>query len=149
MIYLAADHNGFQAKHEIKQFLESLNHQVTDLGPHSFEVSDDYPDYAFLLGETVVKENARGIIICGSGIGVCVAANKVRGVRAGYCESEQHAIKSREDDDTNILVLDTMTFDPKTDFKILTTWLNTPFSGEERHIRRLGKITAYEDAHSK
>jgi len=149
MIYLAADHRGFHAKQKIKEFLESLNHTVTDLGPHNYDKDDDYPDYAFLLGEKVAKENSKGIIICSSGIGVCIAANKVKGIRAGYCESEKHAVSSRGDDNTNILVLDEMTFDTDSDFKIITAWLNTPFSGEERHKRRLEKISAYEEEHSK
>lgn len=145
MIYLTSDHKGFKTKQEINDFLLSQNYQVTDLGPHTYDGDDDYPDYAFTLGETVVREKSRGIIICGSGIGVCIATNKVKGVRAGYCESETHAILSRKDDDTNILVLDSLTFNSKSDFKIIEIWLNTPFSGESRHIRRLEKISAYED----
>lgn len=145
MIYIAADHNGFEAKAKILAFLESGGHEAKDLGPLTFDKDDDYPDYAFKLGETVVRENARGIIVCGSGIGVCIAANKVKGVRAGYVESTEHAVKAMEDDNTNILVLDNMTFDPATDFPIIETWLNTSFSEFERHVRRLQKIADYEN----
>lgn len=146
MIYIASDHQGYKSKTEIAKFLDSLSREYTDLGPHKFDPNDDYPDYAFLLGETVVKTNSIGIIICGSGIGVCIATNKVIGVRAGYCESTEHALKSKQDDNTNILVLDSMTFNPKVDFQIIKTWLDTPFSGEERHIRRINKIISYENS---
>jgi len=146
MIYLASDHRGFDAKEQLKVFLKSLNFDFEDLGPFEYNDDDDYPDYAFKLGETVVKNSAKGIIICGSGVGVNIAANKVRGVRAGYSESVENAVKSRTDDNTNILVLDNMTFNPDTDFPIVRTWLTTEFSNEERHKRRLKKIADYESA---
>lgn len=146
MIYLASDHRGFDAKEQLKVFLKSLNFDFEDLGPFEYNADDDYPDYAFKLGETVVKNSAKGIIICGSGVGVNIAANKVHGVRAGYSESVENAVKSRTDDNTNILVLDSMTFNPDTDFPIVRTWLTTEFSNEERHARRLKKIADYESA---
>lgn len=150
MIYLSADHRGFEAKELILQFLESENYEFKDLGPYSLDPDDDYPDFAFLLGETVSNNpGSLGIIICGSGIGVCIAANKVKGIRAGYCESIKHAVKAKEDDDTNILVLDMFTFDLEKDKKIIKSWLETPFSYEERHKRRLGKIEKYENEHFK
>lgn len=144
MIYIASDHAGFEAKEKIFAFLESAGYEVIDLGPESFDKSDDYPPYAFKLGEEVVRNDALGIIICGSGIGVTIAANKVKGARAGYVESKEHAIKAKEDDNTNILVLDNMTFDPAKDFAIIETWINTPFSEAERHRRRVQEIIDYE-----
>ncbi len=150
MIYLSADHRGFEAKNQILSLLQQKSLEVKDLGPYSLDPDDDYPDFAFLLGETVTNNpGSYGIIICGSGIGVCIASNKVKGIRAGYCESVEHAVKAREDDDTNILVLDTISFDFEKDKEIVLTWLKTPFSGEERHIRRLGKISKYEKGHFK
>jgi ribose 5-phosphate isomerase B len=145
MLYIAADHRGFDEKEKLKHFFDLSNIEFEDIGAKEYDPDDDYPDFAFMLGELVVKENAKGIILCGSGIGVCVACNKVKGVRAGYAESIEHAIKAREDDDTNILVLDDMTFEEDEDFPIITAWLNTDFSGEKRHIRRLKKISDYED----
>lgn len=145
MVYIASDHRGFDEKEKLKHFFDLSNVDYTDLGPFKYDPADDYPDYSFKLGETVVKENSKGIILCGSGIGVCVACNKVKGVRAGYAESIEHAIKSRTDDDTNILVLDDMTFEEESDFPIITAWLNTDFSNEERHVRRIQKISDYEN----
>lgn len=144
MLYIAADHRGFVHKNQIKDYLIKKSIEFEDLGALELDQDDDYPDFAFKLGEKVVSTNSKGILICGSGIGVTVAANKVKGARAGYVESLEHARKAREDDDTNILVLDSLTFDPKKDFEIIDTWLNTSFSGEERHKRRLSKIELYE-----
>lgn len=144
MIYISSDHNGFEYKAKIIEYLKSINEEIEDLGPFVYDKDDDYPDYAFKLGEKVSSENVRGIIICGSGIGVCVACNKVNGVRAGYCESVEHAIKCKTDDNINILVLDTIIVDEELDFKIIRTWLETPFSEEERHVRRINKISEYE-----
>ena len=145
MVYIASDHAGFEIKVKTISFLRQNSIDFEDMGPFEFNKNDDYPDFAFKLGETVVEKSSKGIIICGSGVGVCIACNKVKGVRAGYAESEEHAIESRTDDDTNILVLDAITFDPDIDFAIITTWLNTVFSGEERHVRRLKKIEEYEN----
>lgn len=145
MIYIASDHNGFEAKTKIIAFMEASNLDYQDLGPFQFEKTDDYPDYAFPLAERVVAENAIGILLCGSGTGICIAANKVKGARAAYVESVEHAIKAREDDDANILVLDSMTFSPVVDFPIIETFLNTKFSEAERHIRRIKKISDYEN----
>lgn len=145
MVYIASDHAGFETKQKTIEFLNQNKIAFEDIGPYEFNKDDDYPDFAFKLGETVVEKNGKGIIICGSGVGVCIACNKVKGVRAGYAESEEHAIESRTDDDTNILVLDAMTFNPEIDFAIITTWLNTVFSEEERYVRRIKKIEEYEN----
>lgn len=146
MIYIGSDHQGFEAKGKIVSFLESAGMSVEDLGPHEYVKTDDYPDFAFAVGEKVAEaDSAKGILICGSGIGVTIAANKVKGIRAAYAESKEHAIKSREDDDANVLVLDNMTFDPSKDFALIEAWLNTEFTGEERHLRRINKIREYEE----
>lgn len=145
MIYIAADHRGFEIKKQIIDFLQSQSYQVEDLGAFTLNPEDDYPDYAFNLGSKVVDQNAKGILLCGSGVGVSVAANKVKGVRAGAVETVEQAIKARTDDDINILVLDAMTFDQSKDFEIIRTFLTTDFSGAERHVRRIGKIKEYEE----
>ena len=145
MIYIGSDHQGYETKGKIVSFLESAGFDVEDLGPHEYIKTDDYPDYAFAVGEKVADDAAgKGILICGSGIGITIAANKVKGIRAAYVESIEHAVKSREDDDANILVLDNMTFDPSKDFAVIEAWLNTDFTGEERHLRRINKIREYE-----
>ena len=84
MLYIAADHRGYDEKEKLRHFLDLSNIEFIDLGAKEYDPDDDYPDYAFKLGEIVVKEDAKGIILCGSGVGVCVACNKVKGVRAGY-----------------------------------------------------------------
>ena len=146
MVYLASDHAAFKAKNEIAAFLESAGISYEDLGPQELIKDDDYPDYAFSVGEKVAAEDgAKGILLCGSGTGICIAANKVKGVRAAYLESKKHALVAREDDDANIIVLDSLTFDPATDLEIIETFLNTPFSNADRHIRRIKKITDYEN----
>lgn len=148
MIHLASDHGAFVEKNKIKTFLETAGYDVNDLGPEEFNKDDDYPDFAFKVGEAVAESagSDRGILLCTSGIGIAIAANKVKGVRAAYVESEQHAQSARADDDSNVLVLDALTFDPAKDFQIIETWLNTAFSEEERHKRRLNKISEYEQS---
>jgi ribose 5-phosphate isomerase B len=145
-VYLGSDHAGFEAKEKVKAFLETAGYSVADLGDLDYNQSDDYPDYAFKVGEAVVAEpGSLGVLLCGSGTGICIAANKVKGVRAAYIESREHAVAARNDDDSNIIVLDDLTFDPVKDFPTLETFLTTPFSNAERHVRRIGKITEYEN----
>jgi len=145
MIYIASDHAAFEQKLIIVNFLREQGYNVEDLGPDVYEKADDYPDYAFPLAERVVAEKAKGILLCGSGVGVSIAANKVKGARAAYAETKINAVKSREDDDANILVLDAITFDPDKDLPLVKIWLETEFSGAERHIRRLNKVSEYEN----
>jgi len=144
MIYISSDHAGFDVKGTIVVLLKTQNREVNDLGPYVFNKDDDYPDFAFTLGEKVAEENGRGILVCGSGVGICIAANKVVGVRAALIESKEQAIKAREDDDANVLVLDRITYDPTKDFEIIEAWIKTKFTYAERHIRRINKITEYE-----
>ncbi|MFQ5493411.1 MAG: RpiB/LacA/LacB family sugar-phosphate isomerase [Candidatus Dojkabacteria bacterium] len=145
MIYIAADHQGFEPKSKIIDYLESAGYEVKDLGNTRYDEKDDYPDYAIPLAEEVVRDKgSHGIVICGSGTGVTIAANKVLGARAVYIESERHAEAARADDDANILALDAFTFDPEVDFAIIEKFVNTPFSEAERHVRRIQKISDYE-----
>lgn len=145
-IYLATDHGGFSIKNKIKAFLEAGDYQVTDLGPGQLDPSDDYPDYGFKLAKRVAAESGRlGILICRSGVGMSIVSNKVKGIRAALCLLPEQAVKAREHNDANVLVL-------AADFtklaampKIINQFLTTSFSGEKRHQRRLAKIKAYEN----
>lgn len=145
MVYIAADHRGFEAKNEIVDFLKLNNYEVEDLGATELIPDDDYPDYAIPLAEKTVESNALGIVLCGSGVGVSIAANKVKGARAAYIESVEHAVKAKQDDNANVLVLDAMTFDENKDFEIIKKFLETEFSNAERHNRRINKIYDYEN----
>lgn len=145
MIYVACDHAGFELKQKLTPFLQK-EYQVTDLGPFKLNFLDDYPDYAFLLAKKVIQdENNRGILICRTGNGMAIAANKVKGVRAAICMNLIQTLKSRNHNDANILVL-AADFTPLEEMKkIINKFLETDFSGEERHIRRLKKISTFEE----
>lgn len=149
MIYIASDHRGFEAKNQINEFLKKSGVEVEDLGPHAYDPNDDYPPYAFDLATKVVANNSKGILLCNNGAGVTIAANKVKGARAIYAESVEHARLSRSDDNANILILDILTFDPQIDFNIIDVWLKAEFSNAPRHQRRLNEISEYEDQHFK
>ena len=144
MIYIAADHRGFRLKEEIKKWLETELYEFRDLGATEYDHDDDYPKFAIKLGETVTRENARGILICGSGVGASIAANKVSGVRAGLCTSVKQAASARSDDNINILCLSSDWISVEDNQKITETFLKTLFSSEQRHIRRINQIKDYE-----
>jgi len=144
MIYIAADHRGFRLKEEIKKWLETELYEFRDLGAFEYNREDDYPEIAVKLGETVVRENVRGILICGSGAGASIAANKVVGIRAGLCTSVKQAAAARTDDNINILCLSADWVSQDDNQKIAQSFLNTLFSSEERHIRRINQIKKYE-----
>lgn len=148
MIYIAADHRGFRLKEDLKKWLETELYEFRDLGASEYNREDDYPFYAFKLGETVAKENARGILICGSGAGASIAANKVRGIRAGLCTSVKQATAAKNDDNINILCLSADWVSQDDNLKIVETFLKTLFSSEERHIRRINQIKDYESKKS-
>jgi len=121
-----------------------MGHQVTDLGTDSTEAVD-YPDYARAVAEAVLEGRAeRAILICGSGAGACVAANKFRGIRAATCHDSFSARQSVEDDDVNILCLGARVIGPELAADLVRDYVNAGFSGAERHRRRLGKIAAFE-----
>jgi len=145
MIYLATDHAGFELKTRIIEFLKEKGRTIIDLGPAIFEATDDYPDFSFKVAQKVARESGSfGILICRSGIGMSIAANKVKGVRAALCLSELQAQKAREHNDANVLVLaaDFTSFEEMQ--KIIRKFLETPFSAEARHRRRLQKIAEFE-----
>lgn len=142
-IYLGADHRGFELKNQLKAWLEEAGHTVTDMGAQEYDQNDDYPDYAFAVAEKV-QESGLGIVICGTGAGIAVAANKVPGVRAALIHDSALARATRNDDDINVLALGSDFIDFGKSKAVVKTWFETKFEGAERHKRRLKKIEEYE-----
>ena len=149
LIYLGADHAGFALKESMKAYLKDLGYEVHDCSALQEDPLDDYPDFIIPAAEAVAKSNGRamGIVFGGSGNGECIAANKVHGIRAALIYDEYTAKMSRIDNDANVLCLAgrTATKDITFAHKLVQLWLDTPFSGEERHKRRITKITTYEN----
>jgi ribose 5-phosphate isomerase B len=142
-IAIGSDHRGFHVKARIIELLKRLNHEVTDVGTHGTE-SVDYPDFAHLVAVKVsTHEVDRGILICGSGIGMAIAANKVAGVRAAPCHDDLTAEMSRRHNDLNLLCLSADMLGEKLIDRMVEIWLNTPFEGG-RHARRVEKISQLE-----
>lgn len=145
MIYLGSDHAGYNLKEDLKKYLADLGVAFEDLGARTLDPKDDYPDFAKAVAEKVAKDfGARGIVVCGTGLGSCIAANKVRGVRATSAWDEGTARQAREHLDANVLCLGAQAQSQKEVKKILRIWLQTEFSSEERHKRRLKKIQGIE-----
>jgi len=141
-LFIASDHAGFFLKEYLRKYFITKKISVIDLGASSFVQEDDYPRYAFTLAKNIGKEkNSRGILLCGSGQGVCIAANKISGVRAALAWNTKSAILSRKDDDANILCLPSRLISRNEAKKIVDVWLRTPFSKEARHIRRIKKLS--------
>ena len=152
MIYLGADHRGYELKEKAKQWLAELGYEFEDCGAAELSPEDDYPDFAAAVARKIEDDpQSKGILFCGSGIGVCIAANKIRGIRAGTAASPGQVKASVSDEDLNILCL-SADYAPNADFvdtdiaakDTIRTFLETKFSGEERHMRRLDKIKALE-----
>jgi len=144
-IIIGSDHAGFVYKGIIIQLLVSMGHDVLDLGAYD-EVPSDYPDHAADVAEALLaKQGDRGILICGSSVGVSIAANKFKGIRAGVCHDTYSAHQSVEHDDVNILCLGERVIGIELAKDIVIAFLNAKFSGEERHVKRLAKITAIEN----
>lgn len=143
-IYIASDHGGFKTKNKLVTFLTKKNYLVKDLGPYQLNPNDDYPDYAISLAKEVVKSRFLGILLCRNGQGVCITANKIKGARAVTGFSKKMIKSTRLDDNANILCIPSDYLSMLTIKKIVTTWLQTPFSKEKRHLRRLNKIKKVE-----
>lgn len=145
-LYIGADHGGFELKEKIKAYLSKKGIKFEDLGSTEYDKTDDYPDYAILVAEKVSKNNGKGILLCRTGHGVCIVANKLNSVRAVTCRNKEEAVKSREHVDANLLCIpgDYLTLEEVQE--IIGAWLNTNFSNAERHIRRLGKIQKIESS---
>ena len=144
-IAIASDHAGFALKEELRQFVARLGHEVLDLGAHNTEPSD-YPDFAQAVGEALMSSKAeRGILICGSGVGVCVTANKMPGIRAAICHDTYSAHQGVEHDDMNVLVMGSRIIGFALAFDIAQVYLGARFQpSEERFVRRLNKLKNIE-----
>jgi ribose 5-phosphate isomerase B len=144
-IAIAADHGGYRLKTVIMDFLKKLGHEVADLGAYSEEPSD-YPDSARAVARALMDNKAdRGILVCGSGVGACIAANKFPGIRAALCHDTFSARQGVEDDDMSVLCLGERVIGPELAKEIVSAFLSARFSGAERHVRRLGKVQAIEN----
>jgi ribose 5-phosphate isomerase B len=148
-IAVASDHAGFPLKARIIEELSKMGHATVDLGASSTDPVD-YPDYARAVAEAVLQGRAdRAVLLCGSGAGACVAANKFKGIRAATCHDTFSAHQSVEDDDVNILCLGARVVGPELAVEIVRRYVAAKFSGLERHRRRVGKIAAFEEQFGK
>ena len=141
-VVLASDHAGYELKEKLKEVLKENEIEFEDL-TRDFNQDDDYPDYAFKAARKVVREKSRGIFICGTGIGMCISANKIKGIRAIQAYDEKTARLGRQEEDSNVLCLGARMIDEIEAKKILKAWLTTRFL-EGRHARRVDKITEFE-----
>ncbi len=144
-IGIAADHEGFDLKKRVVTVLQAAGHRVEDYGAHRLVVDDDYPDFVAPLARSVARgEVGRGIAICGSGVGACIAANKIRGVRAALITDTFSAHQGVEDDDMNVICLGARVIGYSLAQELIRTFLTASFKGEERFRRRLNKVAGLE-----
>jgi ribose 5-phosphate isomerase B len=146
-IAIACDHGGYPLKNPLIQLMRGLGHEVLDLGAHEMDAQDDYPDFARYVGQAIQHGQAeRGVLLCGSGVGASVAANKQHGVRAAVCHDTYSAAQGVEHDDMNVLCLGARIIGESLAIELVTAFVNAEFSGAERHARRLEKVKAIEAA---
>lgn len=146
MIYLGTDHRGFKVKEELKSYLAGRGYQIEDLGAGAYDPSDDYPEVARRVARKVTEDpNNRGILLCGSAAGVCIVANKIKGVRAAPAWNAEQIWSMRNDDNLNVLCLAADYTSAEKAKKITQAFLDASFSGEERHKRRLKEIEEIEE----
>lgn len=144
-IAIAADHGGYPLNEQIIEELRQAGHELMDFGTHDGSQPDDYPDYAIKVGQAIQNEKVEiGIIVCGSGVGAAVAANKLTGIRAALCGDTYSAHQCREHDDCNVLCLGARVTGVELALEIVRTFVAARFTGEERHRRRLSKVAAIE-----
>ena len=149
-VAIGGDHGGYSLKEELATHLKESGHQVQDLGANTFDPADDYPDFAQAVARAVASgRTERGIVVCGSGVGACVAANKVVGVRASVCHDTYSAHQGVEHDDMNVLCLGARIIGIELARELVAAFLDARFTGEERHQRRLNKVNAMEGATSR
>ena len=142
-IFLGADHAGFYLKEKVFAHLSKSGYDVEDVGDKILDPADDYPQFAFAAATKVLgseDNDAKGILLCGSGQGMCIAANRIRGIRAALVWDEDIARETRNDNDSNILCVPARVLDDEKALAIIDTWLKTPFSGADRHSRRIKEI---------
>lgn len=145
-IAIASDHAGFVAKQQIIEYLKGKGYEVINLGTNSSD-SCDYPDYALKCAEEVASKRVNfGILICGTGIGMAICANKVKGIRCANCSDEFSTQMTREHNDANVLALGARVISVDKMEKLIDIFLSTPFSNEEKHMRRIAKITNVENS---
>ncbi len=147
MIYIGSDHRGYKLKEILKNYLRELNYAWKDLGANELNPDDDYPDFALAVAKKVAEdlENNRGILICGSGVGVDIVANKIKNIRSALCFDVKQAQMSRNDDNANVLSLPADYISESLAKEIVKIWLETPFSGSEHYVRRIEKIKKIEE----
>lgn len=144
-IAVGADHAGLPLKEVIITRIEALAHTSVDLGAHDFDPNDDYPDFALAVATEVAEGRAdRGVVLCGSGVGASIVANKIRGVRAGVCHDTYSARQGVEHDDMNILCIGSRIIGSAVADSVVAAFVTAAFTGEERHARRLEKVKAIE-----
>jgi len=142
-IFLGADHNGFDLKEQIENWLRESGYDVFDEGNKQYSKDDDFPQFAGRVVHAMrasSDKDPRGILICGSGQGMCMAANRFNGIRASLVWNQEEAVSSRNDDDSNVLCLPAREINLKAAQGIVTTWLNTPFAGATRFVRRIKEM---------
>ena len=145
-VAIGADHGGYTLKSDMVRMLESLGHDVIDKGAHSFDAEDDFPDFAAPVAEAVQTGDAeRGIILCGSGVGACIAANKFPGVRAGLCHDTYSAAQGVRHDDMNVLCLGARVVGVALAEDLVTSFMGASLESEPRFQRRLDKVAAIEN----
>ncbi len=149
-IFIAADHRGFQLKNNLRDWLIKEGYDVTDNGAKKYDPDDDYPDFALAAAKAVAHQPAESlaILICGSGIGMAVAANKVNNIRAALVNDPMTATSGRSDDNINAIALSADQTSLSSAKEILSSVLNTPFSTAARHLRRINKISQFEKNHA-
>ncbi|RMD57828.1 RpiB/LacA/LacB family sugar-phosphate isomerase [Candidatus Parcubacteria bacterium] len=147
VIYFGADHRGYDLKEFLKEFVEEQAYEVYDVGNTVYDENDDYPDFAADLARRIKMDpdNSKGILVCGSGVGMCVVANRFPGVRAGIGISPDQVYDARKHDSINVLCLAADFVTKPIAQKMVQTFLSTPFDGEEKHARRLEKISELEN----
>ena len=143
-IVIGSDHGGFEFKGKLTRLLEAKGLQIEDVGPHKYDKEDDFPDYARKACKEI-GNGKKGVLICKSGHGMVITANKFKGIRASLCWNEESAEKAKKDDDINVICLPAEMISADEAARIVLKWLETPFEGVERRVRRLQKIERIEE----
>ncbi len=145
-VAVGMDHGGFPLKETILEEIRKEGHEPVDVGAFHLDPGDDYPDFARAVGEAILSGRAeRGVLVCGSGVGACVAATKMKGIRAAVCHDHYSAHQGVEHDNMNVLCLGARIIGPELAVDLIKAFLAATFSGEERHVRRLQKVQAIEE----
>lgn len=146
MIFIGADHRGWELKGKIEKWLAGRGYEFEDVGAFEHDTDDDYVDYAVMVGQKVTEKNARGIVICGSGVGVDIVANKIAGVRSGLGFEMDQVHTARKDDNINVLALAADNMEEERAVKLVEQFLETEFVRSDKYLRRIEKIKRYEQS---